>query len=138
VDAADPAFRDQYQVTRQVLEEIGAGENPALLVLNKADQLTDAQKVELQAEFPDAVLMSARSAGDVQRLHQHIVAYFEQGMEETEYLVPYSEPRLVALLHERTRVLAESYEEQGTRVRVRAPKAVLAGLAGEVERSAGS
>jgi len=34
VDGSDPAFRDQYQVTRQVLAEIDAGDNPSLLVLN--------------------------------------------------------------------------------------------------------
>jgi len=36
VDAADPAFRAQLQVTRQVLDEIGAGDVPWILVLRES------------------------------------------------------------------------------------------------------
>ncbi|MBC7173803.1 MAG: GTPase HflX, partial [Polyangiaceae bacterium] len=84
VDGSDPAFRDQYRVTREVLDEIGAGDGPSLLVLNKADQMSEAQREALLAEYPDAVLMSARSSEDVARLHARIVAFFEEGMEEEE------------------------------------------------------
>jgi GTP-binding protein HflX len=131
VDGADPAFRDQYQVTRQVLEEIGAGGHTGLLVLNKADQLSQAQREALAAEFPQAVLLSARSPEDVQRLRERLVAHFESAMQEREFLVPYQDSRFVALLHERGRVLEERYEEEGTRVRLRAPSSVLESLSNE-------
>src|SRR2546428_760226 len=39
VDAADPVFRAQMQVTREVLEEIGAGDVPWILVLTKSDKV---------------------------------------------------------------------------------------------------
>ncbi|MBW2396720.1 MAG: 50S ribosome-binding GTPase, partial [Deltaproteobacteria bacterium] len=39
VDAADPAFRNQYEVTREVLTEIAAADHPCLLILNKSDLL---------------------------------------------------------------------------------------------------
>jgi GTP-binding protein HflX len=131
VDASDPAFRDQYQVTRTVLEEIKAHDNPNLLVLNKADKLSEPERDALQLEFPDALLMSARAPEDVSRLHQRIVAHFEEAMGEEEFLIPYSEQRFVAKLHERCRVLSEAYEDEGTRIRVRAPTAILSGLASE-------
>src|ERR1700686_144163 len=35
VDAADPAFRSHIQVTKEVLEDIGAGTLPFLVILNK-------------------------------------------------------------------------------------------------------
>src|SRR4030095_13030543 len=44
VDAADPAFRAQLQVTRQVLDEIGAGDVPWLLVLNKIDKAAPTRR----------------------------------------------------------------------------------------------
>src|SRR4029077_4057004 len=37
VDAADPAFRSHIQVTKEVLEDIGAGKLPSLAILNKID-----------------------------------------------------------------------------------------------------
>jgi GTPase len=127
-DASDPAFRDQAGVTRDVLREIGAGENATLLILNKADRLDETQRQALQAEFPDAILMSARNPGDVHALYGRIVAFFEGQMQEAEFLIPYAEPRRVALLHARCKVLDEKYEAEGTRLRVRAPAGVLAGL----------
>jgi GTP-binding protein HflX len=132
VDASDPAFRDQHDVTVRVLDEIGATANPKLLVLNKADQLDAEARSALAREFPDAVIMSARSPEDVQALHQRVVSFFEESMIEEELLVPYSEQRVVALLHERCRVLSETYDEAGARVRVRAPKAVLSELRSEL------
>jgi GTPase len=135
VDGADPAFRDQLAVTREVLAEIGAGEQPSLLVLNKADQLDDSQRAALRAEFPDAVLMSARVRQDVAAMHERLVAFFERDMEEASFVVPYAEQRKVALLHERTRVLEEKHDEAGTTVRVRARRGVLSALAREITRA---
>jgi GTP-binding protein HflX len=128
VDAADPAFRDQLEVTRAVLTEFDAHKHPTLLVLNKADRLDAQQKAALAQEFPDALLLSARDPDDVKKLHARIVAFFESAMEEAELVVPYSDQRHVATLHERTHVLEERYEADGTHLRVRAPKAVLAAL----------
>jgi GTP-binding protein HflX len=133
VDAADPAFREQYRVTREVLAEIGAGDNPALLVLNKADKLDAEHRAVLQQEFPEAAVVSARLHGDVQQLHARIVAFFERGMEEAEFVIPFSRQRHVALLHEHGRVLEERYEEDGARVRVRAPAAALGWLRRQME-----
>jgi GTP-binding protein HflX len=135
VDAADPAFRDQLAVTREVLAEIGAGEQPALLVLNKIDQVDAPGRAALEAEFPDAVQMSARAKEDVAAMHAQLVAFFERDMEDAEFVVPYTEQRKVSLLRERTRVLDEHYDETGSRIRVRARKGILASLAREVTRA---
>jgi len=132
VDASDPAFRDQLNVTMEVLREIGAAEQPRLLILNKADRVSDEAQAELLREFPDAVLLSARRPEDVTDLHGRIVTFIEQSMQEAAFVIPYSAQRHVALLHERTRVLEERYEPDGTHVRVRAPEAVLGGLRREL------
>jgi len=132
VDAADPAFRDQIEVTRQVLGEICAADHPHLLILNKTDLLGGEQRAALSREFPEALLMSARSADDVSELHAVIQAFFERSMEEEEFVIPYDQQAKVALLHARCRVLEERYEEDGAHVRVRAPAALLGGLRREL------
>jgi GTP-binding protein HflX len=132
VDASDPAFRDQYDVTRQVLAEIGAADHPRLLILNKCDLLDSDQCEALALEFPDAVVMSAHSAEDVTRLHGRIQDFFERSMEEEDFVIPYDQQAKVALLHERCRVLSERYEEDGAHIRVRAPAALLGGLRREL------
>ena len=128
VDAADPAFRDQLEVTRGVLAEIHASANPTLLILNKADKLDSEARGTLALEFPDALMLSARNPDDVHALHARIVRHFDEALEEAEIFVPYSKQRNVALLHERTRVIEERYDDNGATVRVRAPASVLAAL----------
>jgi len=132
VDASDPAFREQYKVTRQVLSEIGAEDHPRLLILNKSDLLEENQRAALADEFPEAVVMSARSSSDIASLHERIQDFFEESMEEVEFVIPYDQQAKVALLHERCRVLEERYEEDGTHIRVRTPVSVLEGLRAEI------
>lgn len=135
VDSADPAFRDQLAVTREVLADIGAHEVDALLVLNKADLLDDEQRAALAKEFPDAVLMSAKSKRDLGRLHELIVAHFERDMVEEAIFVPYTEQRRVHEIHETCRVLEEKHDEEGTHLRVRATLEDLGRLAGRSGQS---
>ncbi len=132
VDASDPAWRSQLQVTRDVLAEVDAGARPTLIVLNKADRLDEAAAAALIAEMPDAVLLSARRPDDVRALHGRIVEFFERDMVEEELFVSYRMARRVHEIHESTRVLEEVHEADGTRLRVRAPRAVLDQLRADV------
>ncbi|MFT5444273.1 MAG: GTP-binding protein HflX [Myxococcota bacterium] len=132
LDAADAAFRDQYDVTREVLSDIGAADHARLLILNKCDLLSKDERAALAVEFPDAVLMSAQSPDDIAMLHGRIQAHYERFMEDVDFLIPYDRQANVALLHDRCRVLEERYEEDGTHMRVRAPESVLGGLRREL------
>jgi GTP-binding protein HflX len=128
VDAADPAFRAQIAVTAQVLAEIGAAEVPRLLVLNKIDKLDVERRAALAQEYPAALLLSAKSPADVARLREQLLAFFEREMVEEELLVPYAQQRVVGEIHATCRVLAEAFEESGTRLRVRGRPEVVARL----------
>ncbi|MBI5549777.1 MAG: GTPase HflX [Deltaproteobacteria bacterium] len=125
VDAADPMHREQLATTRSVLAEIGASEVPGRLLLNKADRLSGEQRAALKAEYPEALLLSAMSPGDVATLRESIIAFFETSMVEAELLVPYGKQGLLGRVHEETHVLSEQYDQQGARLRVRAQPAGL-------------
>ncbi|HEY8492554.1 MAG TPA: GTPase HflX [Myxococcota bacterium] len=131
VDASDPAFEAQMAVTSQVLAEIGAGENPRLLVLNKADRLDPDTRARLAQAWPDALIVSARDPADVARLRERIVAFFERDMVEGELFVPWARQRVVGEAHATARVLAERHDESGTHLRLRARPDVLARLRAE-------
>ncbi len=117
VDASDPGWPAQLQVTRDVLAEIGADAVPTTLVLNKSDRLTDEARRALSAEFPEAWLVSAKDPEDIAALRLRIVGLFERAYVERTFLVPYSAQRLVAEMHEQGRVLHEEYGEDGVTVR---------------------
>jgi GTPase len=128
VDASDPAFRAQLEVTRRVLAEIDADRAPALVLLNKIDAVDAETREALARELPDAIQVSARSPEDLLRMRARIVAHFEQDMQDVELFVPYARQALVHRVHESARVLEERHDDDGTHLRVRAPAPVLAQL----------
>lgn len=138
VDAADPACERHIATTSGVLAEIGAGEVPQLFVFNKIDKLPDqALPPALAERFPQHIAVSARDAGDVTRLHQAVVDFFDKDLTEAELLVPYDRSQLRGRIYESARVLSEKYDEDGTRFLVRIDPIQLQQLAREVQVIAG-
>jgi GTP-binding protein HflX len=124
VDAADPVFRAQMQVAREVLDEIGAGDVPWILVLNKIDKVAQIEREKLLKEFPAALLVSAKDPADVRRLRDAIVGAFEADMTEADLVVPYNSGSAIGEVH-KVHVISESYEEDGVHYRVRAPASAI-------------
>jgi GTP-binding protein HflX len=130
VDAADPTHEAQLEVTRGVLRDIGADGVPSKLLFNKADRLSDEEKQALRRRHgaDGAIVMSAHDPGDVAALHETIVSFFETSMVEEDLVVPYARQALLGDVYESARVVAEDYDETGTRLRVRGLPAALARL----------
>ncbi|MFT3913937.1 MAG: GTPase HflX [Anaeromyxobacteraceae bacterium] len=128
VDASDPTFEAQLEVTRTVLRDIGAAEVPNLLLLNKGDKVDAAARRALKERYPDAILLSAKAPGDVAALRQTILDFFEAQMVEAELLVPYASQGRVAEIYETARVVSETFDEAGRHVRVRSTPAAIAKL----------
>jgi GTP-binding protein HflX len=129
VDASDGAFREQLEVTRAVLRELAADDDaPSLLLLNKIDCVSEAEREALALELPDAMQVSARDPEDLGRVHARIVAFFERDMEDIELRIPWKKHAVVAAVHESARVLRETHGEDGTVLRVRARPEVIARL----------
>jgi GTP-binding protein HflX len=124
VDAADPVFRAQMQVTREVLDEIDAGDVPWVLVLNKIDKVAQTDREQLSKEFPAALLVSAKDPADVGRVRDAIIGAFEATMSELDLVVPYDAGRAIGELH-KLHVISESYQGDGVHYRVRAPESAI-------------
>jgi GTP-binding protein HflX len=130
VDASDPNWERQLQVTTEVLAEIGAGDVPRLLVFNKMDRVgdvaTEARLTQaLLARWPDAVLMSARRPEDVADLRARFIAFFARDLVEGDVHVPYARQQLRGEIFATCEVLSERYTDDGVVFRVRAPAAFI-------------
>ncbi len=119
VDASDPSFRSQLEVTRKVLAEVGATDSPSLLVLNKQDRLGPDAIALLKSEYPDAVLLSTRNQDDLNMLRERIMQYFESEMIDEELHIPFTAQKILAEIRTRMRILSEHYDAQGLTIRVR-------------------
>ncbi len=123
VDASDPGCERQLAVTEEVLDEIGAKEVPRVLVLNKIDRGGD--EASLRALHPAAIVMSARREGDVAKLRDAIVAFFQKGLVETELVLPWSAQNLRGEIFANFQVLEERAGDEGAFFRIRGePEAV--------------
>ena len=130
IDASDRGWRRQLGVTKDVLAEIGAGVIPRLLLFNKFDKVGDAtaQSVLAQrilAEWPDAVILSAKSSDDVRFLHDKLETHFRGDLVEDEIHVAYDRQHLRGVLYAECEVLGERYDEAGIIFRVRATQAAI-------------
>jgi GTP-binding protein HflX len=127
VDASDPTYEAQLEVSRSVLREIGADTVPSRLVLNKLDRVDAAGRAALIEQHPDAILLSAHVPEDVAALRDTIIAFFEAAMVEDVLVLPYAKQSLIGEVYESGRVLSEDYDETGRVLKVR-------GLPGAIER----
>jgi GTPase len=127
VDASDPTYESQLEVSRNVLREIGAETVPSRLLLNKIDRVSETDRAALREKHPDAILLSAQSSEDVAALRQTIIAFFEAAMVEERLVLPYAKQALLSDIFENTRVLSEDYDTTGRIMNVR-------GLPGAIAR----
>jgi GTP-binding protein HflX len=119
VDASDPTYEAQLEVSRSVLRDIGADVVPSHLVLNKMDRVDDAGRAALIGKHPDATLLSAHAPEDVSALRDSIIAFFEAAMVEDVLVLPYAKQGLIGDVYDSARVLPEAYDETGRVLNVR-------------------
>jgi GTP-binding protein HflX len=127
VDASAPERRRLADIhaVDEVLEEIGAGEKPRLLVMNKADLLDEDQRHEVALGHGDAALVSAIDGEGLDDLRERVEAAFEETLTEVELLIPYAQGGRLHELHEVAGDLRRTDREDGVLVHARVPAAEL-------------
>jgi len=111
------------QAVDEVLEEIGAGEKPRLLVFNKIDLLDEDERRETELDHPEAALVSAQEGEGLDALSERIEAAFEETLTEVELLIPYSQGGRLHELHEVAGDLERTDREDGVLVCAKVPTA---------------
>jgi len=133
IDASDPGFERQLEVTDEVLDEIGAEAVPRIRVFNKVDQVGDVaaqveREVMLHAQYPDCIVMSARRNDDVAMLRKAIVAFFQKDLVEADLFLPWSAQKLRSEIFSSCEVLEERADGEGAFLRVRGEREAVKSL----------
>ena len=139
VDASVPEeeMHQMMAAVDDVLDEIGAGDTPRLLALNKVDLLEDHRsgagtaapsrtaegRRELSFRFPDAVQISGASGDGLDDLRDAIDGRFLATLRPMELLVPYREGGTLSELHDLAGELEREDTAEGVRIRARVPAA---------------
>ncbi len=126
VDGSEPEEerRDSISAADAVLDEIGAGTSPRLLVMNKVDLLDPEARRELALRHPGAALVSAETGEGLDELRSRIAGAIGQGFTEVELLVPFGAGERLSELHEIAGDLEREDREDGVLVRARLPAAL--------------
>ncbi len=123
LDASAPEAQAQImqRSVEGTLEEIGAGECPRLLVLNKVDLLAPDVREDLRLRHPKAVLVSAATGEGLEELGERIEAELAHLLRALELLVPYADGGSLAELHELAGEVSREDTAEGVRVRALVP-----------------
>ncbi|MEA2473597.1 MAG: GTPase, partial [Thermoleophilaceae bacterium] len=123
VDASAPED-DQAEMiaaVNDVLVEIGAGEQPAVLALNKVDLLDEDRRRELTFRYPRAVQVSAATGEGLEELSSAIEASFLSTLRPMELLLPHAEGGSLSALHDVAGEIEREDTVDGVRVKARVP-----------------
>jgi GTPase len=128
VDASVPEeeMDEMLRAVDSVLDEIGAGSSPRLLVLNKADALTPERREELRFAHTDGILVSALNGEGLDTLAERVEHAFRETLRPVDLLLPFDEGGRLAELHEIAGDLERTDTAEGVRVRGRVPATVAA------------
>ena len=121
VDAMAPDAESQIDAVRGVLDEIGAGDIPELLVVNKIDA-ADPDQVRGLARA-GSISVSAQTGEGIDGLVSAIGDRLRALSPPVELLVPYDRGDVLAALHRDGEVLVEVHADGGMRVRARLEEA---------------
>ena len=119
VDGSDAEPEEQMSAVREVLSEIGAGNLPELIVINKCDMADPLDIARLRRVEPDAIVVSARTGEGIPELLAALDARLPHPEIDVDLVVPYDRGDLIAQAHERGEVIAEEHLVDGTRLKAR-------------------
>lgn len=118
-DVSAPDTDAQIEAVREVLAELGAGEIPEVVALNKID-LVEADRVERFVErYTGSVAISALRGDGVEGLLNSVAARLRSARPVVDLLIPYDRGDVLAALHRDSQVLSEEFTDDGVVVSAR-------------------
>ncbi len=121
--APEAELHAMIAAVEDVLSEVGAGERPRLLALNKVDLLDADRRRELGFRFPRAIQVSGETGEGLDDLNEAIEARFLNSLQAMDLLVPYEDGASLSELHRLAGELEREDTADGVRVRARVPAA---------------
>ncbi len=120
-DLPEAELEDEINVVDTVLDDIGAGKIPRLLVLNKSDLLDAGQEGFLRRRWPDAVLISALAGGGLDELRRRVRDFFASRLEDVELFFPYVDAGSINEIYKVAASIELDSRPEGIAVRARMP-----------------
>ena len=114
VDGSHSDPFEQIRAVREVINEIGGGEIPEIIAINKVDIASPDVVMEILRKEPNSYAFSVRSGFGIDGLIHAIEKSLPHPSVEITAVIPYSRGDLVSAIHERGEILREEHLAEGT------------------------
>jgi len=109
VDSSNPNYKEQINVTKQTLKELGAEGIPTIYAFNKVDLVRE----EVSMAGTDAVCLSAKKQMGIDELIGAITENVFKQYISCEMNIPYDKGNILSYLQERANILSTEYNNEG-------------------------
>ena len=117
IDSSNPEMYSQMRVVDNLIQTLGCRAQRIIAVFNKCD-VAPPLSPRPEGNYTDFVSVSAKSGEGMDELIELLHDALPRKKKEIEVLIPYSDSKTAALLHEGEVILEESYEAEGTKIRI--------------------
>ena len=129
VDASDPDAEQMVEVVKGVLDELGCGSKPTILVLNKIDAMIDRVELTILSKLQSrSVAVSSLTGEGLDKLAEMVLAEAESRWDEGTVEFSAGNGKLLARLCEAGDVISRRYVDENVRLHLRLPIRVAARL----------
>lgn len=116
VDGSHPDPFEQIRAVREVITEIGGGDIPEIIAINKVDIANPEVVMELLRREKNSYAFSVKSGFGVEGLLHAIEKSLPHPSVEIDSIIPYDRGDLVHAIHESGEILIEEHLAEGTRI----------------------
>lgn len=114
-DINDPEVQEHIEVTKSVIDELGASDKPVIYVYNKCDMLSETLKAD---DYEDSVIVSGITGYGIDALLAKIEETIHKFKKKYTLLIPYSKQSAVSALYNGYTVETVDYRDEGIYVEV--------------------
>jgi GTP-binding protein HflX len=126
VDASNVAAEEQIQAVNAVLKELGCGDKPTLMVLNKADRLRDSSYLHvLMSKHPRAVPVSAAKGEGLDDLREAVMEALSADFADAEIITDAGNGKVLSYLAAHAEIYRQTYDDSKVTIRCYLPKHLL-------------
>ena len=124
VDGSDPHCRKHIEVTKRIINEIGAGHIPMITVYNKADLCDPPAAHPVKGAVEQTVdgvnnvnlYLCAKENSSIECLCREIFDILHAKRSVRTFLIPYDRGSIVSFLMDRAVILQTEYTAEGTKI----------------------
>ena len=107
---------EQIRAVREVISEIGGGDIPEIIAINKVDIASPDVVMEILRREPNSYAFSVRSGFGIDGLVHAIEKSLPHPNVEITTVIPYNRGDLVSAIHEQGEILSEEHLAEGTAI----------------------